>query len=169
MVEPSCPEITNSKQRAFLSAFRESGNVRLACEVAGVARSSHYRWLRDEPAYQEAYGVDLENAADILEAEAYRRAVEGVEEPVGWYRGEAGGTVRKFSDSLTMFLLKGLRPERYGNRPELRAAKALENLDLTQLPDPLLERIANGEHPLAVLASAQPNHSALIPTRPQEE
>ncbi len=33
---------------------------------------------------------------------------------------------------------------------------ALAHIDLSQLPDHLLQRIANGEHPLAVLASAVP-------------
>jgi hypothetical protein len=34
-----------SQQRAFLAAFRKCGNVRRACEAAGVARSGHCRWL----------------------------------------------------------------------------------------------------------------------------
>ncbi len=33
-----------------------------------------------------------EDAADTLEAEACRRAVEGVEKPVGWYKGKPGGS-----------------------------------------------------------------------------
>jgi len=42
------------KQRAFLAAFRETCNVRLACESAGVGRSSHgahqhRRLLGDSP------------------------------------------------------------------------------------------------------------------------
>ena len=45
----------NPQQRAFLAAFRETGNVRLACEVAGVGRSSHYRWLEKDPEYREAF------------------------------------------------------------------------------------------------------------------
>ena len=47
-----------------------------------------------------------------------RRAVEGVEEPVGWYKGEAGGVVRKYSDTLLIFLLKGRKPEMYRERYE---------------------------------------------------
>ena len=91
-------------------------------------------------------------AGDILEAEAHRRAVEGVEEPVGWYRGKPGGTVRRYSDNLLMFLLKGVLPERYKDRMEV--AGAFANIDLTRLPDDLIARLAAGEHPLSVLASA---------------
>ncbi len=42
--------------------------------------------------------------------------MEGVEEPVRWYKGEAGGMVRKYSDVLLIFLLKGLRPDKYKDR-----------------------------------------------------
>ena len=36
------------KKKAFLVGFRETGNVRLACETADVGRSSHYRWLEED-------------------------------------------------------------------------------------------------------------------------
>ena len=98
----------NPHQRAFLAAFRETGNVCLACKAAGVGRSSHYRWLEDDCEYRAAFDLAKEDATDVLEAEAHRRAVEGWEEPVGWYKGRAGGTVRKYSDVLLIFLLKGL-------------------------------------------------------------
>lgn len=46
-------------------------------------------------------------AADLLEAEVHRRAVEGWVEPTGWYKGVPGGYVRRFSDVLLIFKLKG--------------------------------------------------------------
>ncbi len=124
--------------------------MRLACEVAKVGRSSHYRWLEEHLEYREAFELAKECAADVLEAAAYRRAVTGWDEPVGWYRGEAGGMVRKYSDVLLIFLLKGIRPEKYRDRMEVRGAFA--NLDVSQLPDDLVHRLAQGEHPLSVLA-----------------
>ncbi len=90
---------------------------------------------------------------DILEAEAFRRAVEGVEKPVGWYKGEPGGYVREYSDVLLMFQLKALRPEKCRERVDLRGS--LAHIDLAQLPDELLARIAGGEHPFSVLAPGQ--------------
>ncbi len=150
------------QQRAFLAAFRNTGNVRLACEAANVGRSSHYRWLNRDPAYREAFAVAKEEVADLLEAEAYRRAVEGVEKPVGWYKGKPGGYVREYSDTLLIFLLKGLRPEKYGDRVEVRGA--LANLDLNLLPDEAIDRIADGEPVMAVLASMVPR-AALKPAQ----
>ena len=65
------------KKKAFLAAFRETRNVRAACDAAEVGRSSHYRWLETDAAYEEAFDLAKEDAADILEAEATRRAVDG--------------------------------------------------------------------------------------------
>ncbi len=115
--------------------------MRLACEVAKVGRSSHYRWLEKDPEYREAFELAKEGAADILEAEAYRRAVEGVEKPVGWYKGKPGGTVRLYSDVLLMFLLKALRPEKYRERVEVRGS--LASIDLNRLTDEQLARISS--------------------------
>lgn len=140
------------KKKAFLAAFRETGNVRQACDAADVARSSHYRWLDQDPEYREAFDLAREDAADILEAEAKRRAVDGVEELTGWYKGEAGGVVRKYSDTLLIFLLKGLRPEVYRERMEVRGF--LGKIDFNTLSNEVIERIANGENIMAVLASA---------------
>ena len=144
-------ELAHPRQRALLAAFGECVNVRLACKAAGVGRSSHYRWLEQDPAYREAFERAKECAADLMESEAWRRAVEGVDEPVGWYKGEAGGVVRRYSDALLIFLLKGIRPEKYRERMEVSGS--LANLDLNRLPDDLLARIAAGEHPMSVLAS----------------
>ena len=58
------PEITHPQQRAFLAAFRETGNVRLACEVAKVGRSSHHRWLKEDPEYRKAVELAKEDATD---------------------------------------------------------------------------------------------------------
>ncbi len=62
--------------------------------------------------------------------------------------------VTEYSDILTIFLLKGLRPDRYRERVEVRGG--LAHLDLRQLPDELLQRIAQGENIMTVLASALP-------------
>ena len=55
----------------------------------------------------------LDDAVAALETEAVRRALSGVRVPVFHQGRECGDTV-KHSDQLLMFLLKTLRPERYG-------------------------------------------------------
>ena len=160
-------EINHPEQRAVLAAFQETGDVRLACKLAEVGRSSHYRWLKVDSAYRAAMERARIMAGDILEAEAHRRAVEGVEEPVGWYKGQAGGTVRRYSDVLLMFLLKGVLPERYKDRVEV-GGSLLQNIDIRRLPDELIERLAAGEHIMSVLAGAG-EHLLLPPGDAEQE
>ena len=66
------------------------------------------------------------------------------------HRGEAGGTVRRYSDVLLIVLLKSVLPDRYRDRVEGRGV--LANIDLAQVPDALVARIAAGEDPRSVLA-----------------
>ncbi len=143
-------ETLTDPQRAFLAVYGEMGVIRRACKVAGVGRSSHYEWMEDNPAYRAAFEAAKEDAADALEAEVYRRAVKGVKKAVGWYKGVAGGYVREYSDLLLMFQLKALRPEKYRERVDVRGV--LAHLDVSQLPDELVARLAAGENPISVLA-----------------
>jgi hypothetical protein len=57
-------------------------------------------------------------ALDLLEKECVRRALVGWKEPV-YQGGKELGTIRKFSDNLLIFLLKGKRPEVFRERHEL--------------------------------------------------
>ncbi len=145
------PEIPHPKKRAYVIALAETGNRTEAAKAAGISRWTPYdpQW-RDDKALQAALRLADEAAADLMESEAYRRAVTGYDEPAGWYKGEAGGMVRRYSDLLLIFLLKGIRPEKFRDRMEIRGAFA--HLDVSQLPDALVARLAKGEHPLSVLA-----------------
>jgi hypothetical protein len=156
------PEIEHPKKRLYVLAFAETGNRTQAAEIAGVGRTTPYsREWREDLVLQAALRQAEEAAADLLEREAFRRAVEGVEKPTGWYQGQPGGMVREYSDVLTIFLLKGLRPERYQDRVHMRGA--LANLDLNLLPDEAIDRIANGENVMAVLASMVPRAGEAVP------
>lgn len=101
----------HEKRQAFLEAYALVGNVSDAASHAGVARTMHYEWLED-PQYADDFHHAREQAADRLEREAIRRATAGVEKAV-WYKGQQVGTERHYSDVLLIFLLKGLRPEKF--------------------------------------------------------
>ena len=112
--------IQQPKKRAYVAAFvATGGNITKASEAAGINRCTPYsdQWKNDRK-LQDALELARPMAADTLEAEAVRRATEGVKEPVGWYQGEPGGYVQRYSDTLLIFLLKGARPERYRERHE---------------------------------------------------
>lgn len=100
------------RKKAMLTTFAECGNVTQACKIANIGRTTHYEWMRDDPDYVKAFNDALEQAADRLEQEARRRAVEGTSKPV-FYKGEECGYIQEYSDTLLIFLLKGARPEKY--------------------------------------------------------
>ena len=54
----------------------------------------------------------LGEGVDLLDAEARRRAVTGVDKPV-YYKGEVVGSITKYSDRLLMFLLRAHRPQKF--------------------------------------------------------
>lgn len=93
---------TLTKNRAamdlFIERLRSSGNVRAACGAAGVPRRTVYRWRKRFATFREEWDEALEDACDILEMEAWNRAL------------------KKKSDRLLMFLLKAHRRHLYGDR-----------------------------------------------------
>lgn len=106
-------------QAAFLAAFSGCGRVSRAAEIAEICRDDHYRWMKDDPTYPERFEATRQKAIGFLEDVAIKRATEGWLEPV-FYKGEETGTVRKFSDLLLIFTLKGNAPEKYRERFDTR-------------------------------------------------
>lgn len=76
-----------------------------------------YQWREDDPQFKADWERCRAAGLDALEDEATRRAFEGVAEPV-FHLGVPVGTVQKYSDTLTIFLLKGGKPEKYKDRVE---------------------------------------------------
>jgi hypothetical protein len=99
-------------KEVFLAAFSVSGNVSAACRSAGISRNTAANWRKADPDFAAAYADAEIEAVEHLEAEARRRAVDGVDEPVFGKDGEIG-TRRRYSDTLLMFLLNGAAPEKY--------------------------------------------------------
>jgi hypothetical protein len=105
---------------AFLEALAGSANVRAACAAAGVGRSTAYDHRGRDGRFAEAWDDALDEACDVLEAEARRRAVKWTERPV-YQGGERVGAVREYSDTLLIFLLKANRPEKYRDSYDIKA------------------------------------------------
>jgi hypothetical protein len=85
----------------FLELFRNCGNVRLAAEGAGVSRSAPYLRAQRDPRFKAAWDAAQADAVDLLEARAWQTALEG-------------------DPRMTIFLLKSLRRDRYGESIEVR-------------------------------------------------
>lgn len=105
-------------EKAFLTALRKNGVVTIACEAAGVGRTTVYEKRRDDPEFLADWDEAIEIAADRIEAEVIRRAVDGMTVPV-YYKGEIVGFNREFSDSLAQMVLRAHKPEKYRERVTL--------------------------------------------------
>jgi len=149
------PHASKARTRAsdwtpkFLAELARRGIVKDACRAAGIDRKTAYRRKTDDSAFAEAWKDALDESADVMEREAFRRAVEGVDRPV-FQGGEKIGVVREYSDSLLTLMLKANRPNKYRERAESLNL----NLDVSALTDEQLERIARGEDARLVIASA---------------
>jgi hypothetical protein len=111
------------RQRAFLASFEITGQIKSAAKAVGIDRDRHYEWLEKVEGYPEAFKAAQEKAADALEDEAVSRAKEGVLDAV-FYQGKPVGARRIYSDGLMMFLLRGMRPDKYRERRDVEVTGA---------------------------------------------
>jgi len=110
-------KVINSEQsrQRFLDELARGASVGGAAKLSGSSERTLYRLRKADAKFAEAWAEAYEAGTDALEAEAQRRAVEGVEEAV-YYQGERCGTVRKYSDTLLIFLMKARDPKRFCDR-----------------------------------------------------
>lgn len=112
-------EFTEERKLLFLDTLRTTVNVTLAAQAVGISSGTAYRHKKEDALFAERWEEALAEGIDMLEHKAHERAFQGVEEPV-FNRGEVCGYVTKYSDSLTMFLLKAHRPDKYRERSEVK-------------------------------------------------
>lgn len=109
--------LVHPKKKSFLLAFAKCGNVSDASDIAKLGCKTHYGWMNlehdERDSYREAFEEAKERAFVVLEREARRRAVEGCPQAIFNSDGEQIGTEIKYSDTLLIFLMKGLRPDIY--------------------------------------------------------
>jgi hypothetical protein len=111
-------KLTRARQERFLKALSDTGSVTTAAAVAGTSRTRVYELRKADLAFASAWQEAEEIAADRLEDEARRRALEGVPEPLvsagKLVRNDDGQpiAVRRYSDNLLLALLKAHRPPR---------------------------------------------------------
>ena len=105
------------KQRIFIETLADTACVTLAAQAVGMSVSSAYRLRRapDGAAFAAAWDAALDQGAHVLIATAFDRAIHGSEEPVYDRDGNRVGRRFRQNDRLLMFLLRKLRPERFGD------------------------------------------------------
>lgn len=98
---------------AFLEAYATAGVITAAAQIVGIGPKCHYRWLKADKAYADAFTDKQAEADDALIKEARRRAVNGVQRPI-IYKGKVviDPVTRKpyletqYSDTMLIVLLK---------------------------------------------------------------
>lgn len=96
----------DGKKTKFIAALKSNGgNVSGALRSARISRTTAYQHFKDDPKFAAGWLDALEMSTDELFTEARRRATKGVLEPV-YHDGRKVGSVRKYSDTLLIFLLK---------------------------------------------------------------
>jgi hypothetical protein len=100
---------------AFLKSMKKLGNVTRACTAAKIGRSTAYDMYESNADFAKDWDEALEEATDLLELEARRRAEKGVRTPI-YQGGLLVGYKQMYSDGLMQVLLKANRPNKYKER-----------------------------------------------------
>jgi hypothetical protein len=177
-------KFTNHTREKFLTVLRMSANVSEACRACGVSRHGAYDVRDADPEFARAWEEAVSTATDALEREAWRRAVEGFEEPIH-YQGAVVGYVKKYSDRMLELLLKAHRPEKYRESgASVLINNHQQNAEIAVVAPPVLSpaaasmleearRLVMLEHESGdrndAVALAPPAATAALPMMPRQE
>lgn len=139
-------EATRKRAReVFLDELARRGIVQDAAAVAGLTREWFYSERKNDEAFARQWDTALDVANDRIEREAYRRAVEGVDEPVfgrvGKDQDGEVGVIRRYSDTILLRLLGARRPGVWRERTAGALNVTVTPAELAQMSDDDLERL----------------------------
>lgn len=109
--------VTAEDRSRFLEEYVNARfNFSAAARAIGRHPTTMYDWLDRDEGFANAFHSLKRVSGDAAYAEAFRRAVDGVEKPVFGSLGPQMGSgivghVREYSDSLLALVLKTLKPE----------------------------------------------------------
>jgi len=106
---------TDRARETFIETLAQTCNVSEACRASGISRTAAYEWRESDTDFATAWKEAEETAADRLEREAWRRAVDGTDKPVT-FQGAITATYKEYSDRMLEILLKAHRPEKFVER-----------------------------------------------------
>jgi len=115
--------ISAPKKRAYLLALSRTGVILRACKAAEISHALPWVWRQDDEVFVLLEQQARKLGAEVLVQEAYRRAVEGIDKPI-YYEGKRVDTLREYSDTLLIFLMKGALPDIYRERYEISGDKS---------------------------------------------
>jgi hypothetical protein len=106
------------KQRSFIETLADTGLVAEAARTVGMSVQSCYRLRRAPGAngFAAAWDAAIAQAGRALLDLAFERVISGEDIPIFDKAGNRIGTRRRYSERMTMFLLRGFYPERFGRQ-----------------------------------------------------
>lgn len=116
----------DAKLCAFINALATTGIVTDSAAIAGFSRKYAYEIKEKDADFSARWDDALEQACDLLEREARRRALEGVTRKL-FYKGtpvldpETGTQYieHHYSDGLLTKLLAAHRPNKFGDKSKV--------------------------------------------------
>lgn len=118
-------------KHAFLATYARYGNIGYSAVQVGVVRSTIYDWLEHDEQFALGFRQAEAAAVEVLEQEAWRRAVEGSPYTrTSYWHGEPVGTDSKieYSDALMTLLLKARAPDKYRDKLDVNVQQVVKTV-----------------------------------------
>lgn len=100
-------------REGFLEALRQGMSVSAAVKASGMGQTYLYERKKTDEEFAKDWDAAIEVGSDMIEDEIKRRGVDGWDEPLAFQGQLTGDVVRKYSDTLLIFLAKARRPEKF--------------------------------------------------------
>ena len=101
---------TIATKRRYIRMLAKSTGPRSAAEKVGISYRTTVKWRATDPEFARQEVEARAKYLELLEIEADRRGVDGIDKPV-YFQGEKVDTNKVYSDHLLMFRLKKLDPK----------------------------------------------------------
>lgn len=143
------PKFSKALFNAVLARIAQNESTVKAIRAEGISPTQFYYHVNQTPEFPDLLqkaqaGRDerfKQQTIETLEQTAISRAVEGWDEPV-FYEGKLCGTKRKYSDSLLMFMLKGLKPDVYKEGANINVNNTNSNANAVVMSDETKKQVA---------------------------
>lgn len=127
----------------FRDGMEERFSLRHAYKKAKVSRTTMQEWRKDHPLFDALLDSAQDEMVDTMRAEAYRRSVVGIDEPVFYQGVDTGHRVKKYSDSLLQFTLMGYDSRFRAKDVNMNVSGSLDtNVNIEGLRDRLAQRLS---------------------------
>lgn len=109
---------TASKDARLVGMLRAGHTFTEACRRAGYTYQNLKRWRHEDTDFGRAVEEAYQEGTDVQAGALERRGWQGWDEPV-FYKGRKVGHKRMYSDTASIFSLKGRDPKRFNERLQI--------------------------------------------------